>query len=66
MNDWEAELTAEWEIKEGKFLNDIAVCKILLDTLLEGYTIHGYKSIDINSSKVARTRMIINDILKKY
>lgn len=61
MDGWEKEL----EEKEGRFLNDIAVCKILLDTLLSDYISPG-TSRKINTAKVTRVRLMIHDILKKH
>jgi len=65
MTEWEEKREKEWEEKEGKFLNDIVVCKLLLDTLLTDYVSPG-TSRKINSAKVTRVRLMIHDILKQY
>ena len=65
MTEWEEKWEKEWEEKEGKFLNDIVVCKLLLDTLLTDYVSPGTRR-KINSAKVTRARLMIHDILKQY
>jgi hypothetical protein len=57
-------LQDRWLKKERDFLRDIAVCNVLIETLTRGY--ESPYGGDINSSKVRRTRLLINDILKKY
>ena len=55
----------EWEEKQAKFINDINVCKMLLDNLQEDYK-SPVPCRSFNKSKITRTRLMIHDILKKY
>lgn len=69
MDKWQLEYQEkkdkEWGEKQAKFINDINVCKMLLDNLQEDYESPvSYRSF--NKSKITRTRLMIHDILKKY
>ena len=62
---YQEKMDKEWEEKQAKFINDINVCKMLLDNLQEDYESPvPYRSF--NKSKITRTRLMIHDILKKY
>lgn len=63
--NYKERMDKEWEEKQVKFINDITVCKMLLDNLQEDYESPvSYRSF--NKSKITRTRLMIHDILKKY
>ena len=51
--------------RKENYLNDIKVCKSLLNMLEREYTVPGWNNT-INSEKVKRIRLTIHEILKKY
>lgn len=51
--------------REKRYLEDVDVCIRLLETLKENYTSPVIYS-GINTSKVSRVRITINDLLKKH
>ena len=53
---------SEWE---KRYLEDVDVCIRLLETLKENYT-SPVTSLGINTRKVSRVRITINDLLKKH
>lgn len=50
---------------EKRYLEDVDTCIRILDTLRENYVTPGYAT-RINTSKVSRVRITVNDLLKKY
>jgi len=49
--------------KNQKYLDDIDVCIRLLENLKVDYTLPGYL-VRLNASKINRTRITINELLK--
>lgn len=50
--------------KEKRYLEDVEACIRLLETLKKDYIAPG--TMDVNSSKTTRVRLVIQDLLKKY
>lgn len=62
---YKEKMDREWEEEQEKYLKDIEICKALLDTLKTDYKSPGVSWM-FNKSKIARTRLMIHDLLKKY
>ncbi len=55
----------EMEINKQKYIEDINTCIRLLETLKHDFVTPGTNH-KINSAKVTRIRLTVNNILKKY
>lgn len=63
--DYMQEIEKEWKETESKYLSDVDAALSVLKTLRSNYNSPG-TSWEINSAKVSRARLIVNDLLKRY